>query len=202
MATNRTAAVEAAAKTEPTKEQAPAAATPPPPAGGLKSWLPLLVTALVMPALAYATTTFLLLPRLRRAADPPAVEAASEEAKSPAKGETSKTEGGGKHAAGAKGKPNATLNKLIVNVAGTAGTRYLMTSMTLIGSTPEFKNSIESSRDQLVDLANATLSSKTIADLEKPEARNQLRTELLSAFNHALGDTVVQEIYFTELAIQ
>jgi flagellar protein FliL len=165
----------------------------------------LLVTVLAMPLLAYATTTFLLLPKLRQAALPPVDEPAHESGKSTAKaegGKATKSETGGKHTAAAKAKQSVSLNKLIVNVAGTAGTRYLMTSMTLVGTTTEFKNAIESNRDQLVDLANATLSSKTIGDLEKPGARNQLRTELTSAFNNALGDTLVQEIYFTELAIQ
>jgi flagellar FliL protein len=202
MATNRTTGAEVPAKIEAAKEPPPAAVPPPSPSGGLKAWLPLMVTVLIMPIIAYATTTFLLLPRFRQTVAAPALEPVAENGKSTAKAEANKAEGGPKHSSAAKVKQNVTLNKLIVNVAGTAGTRYIMTSMTLVGNTPDFKNVIESSRDQLVDLANATLSSKTIADLEKPGARNLLRTELLSAFNNALRDTLVQEIYFTELAIQ
>ncbi len=44
--------------------------------------------------------------------------------------------------------------------------------------------------------------AKTIADLEKPGARNLIRGELLAGFNNILGDPGVQEIYFTEFAIQ
>jgi len=91
---------------------------------------------------------------------------------------------------------------MLVNVAGTMGTRYLMTSVTLVGNTPEFTSKINENRDQLMDLATGTLSVKTISDLEKPGARNVIRAELMTVFNNALGGPVVQEIYITEMAIQ
>jgi flagellar FliL protein len=91
---------------------------------------------------------------------------------------------------------------MLVNISGTMGTRYLMTSITLVGKDPDFKNKIEENKDQLLDLATGTLSSKTISDLEKPGIRNVIRSELISVFNTALGGPFVQEIYITELAIQ
>ena len=51
-------------------------------------------------------------------------------------------------------------------------------------------------------MAMGALSSKTLADLEKPGARNLIRTELINGFNNVLGDNSVQEIYITEFAIQ
>jgi hypothetical protein len=51
-------------------------------------------------------------------------------------------------------------------------------------------------------LANGTLMTKTITDLEKPDSRNIIRSELLTVFNNALGGPVIQEIYITEQAIQ
>ncbi|MGH7973851.1 MAG: flagellar basal body-associated FliL family protein [Limisphaerales bacterium] len=41
-----------------------------------------------------------------------------------------------------------------------------------------------------------------MADLEKPGARNLIRSELISGFNNILGGPLVQEIYLTEFAIQ
>ncbi len=157
------------------------------PSRGLHAWLPLIVTALAMPILAYATTTFLLVPKVVSAvstaapADPDA---------------TTSPEGHEKE------RQTAALNKMIVNVAGTMGTRYLLGSITLVGTTPDFKSLVDEHRDQLLDLATTTLGNKTIADLEKPGARVQLRTELLSIFNNAFGGNFVDEIYITELAIQ
>jgi flagellar FliL protein len=173
---------------------------PPPPAsgGGFKAWLPLAVAAVAMPALAYATTHFVLLPKLQRglAQGNPGVAAQETTAES---GTGAKSEG---KAVSNKVKVTVSLNKMLVNVAGTMGTRYLMTSVTLVGNTPDFTSKIEANKDQLMDLATGTLSSKTISDLEKPGARNVIRAELMTVFNNALGGPVVQEIYITEMAIQ
>jgi flagellar FliL protein len=178
-------------------KDAGAKADAPAKAGGLKAWLPLLVAVVTMPVLAYATTQFILLPKLQHslkagAATTPAADSAD-------------TSAGGKEGdktAGAKPKVTVGLSKMLVNVAGTMGTRYLMTSVTLVGNTPDFKSKIDDNKDQLMDLATSTLSSKSISDLEKPGARNVIRSELMTVFNNALGSPLVQEIYITEMAIQ
>ena len=92
--------------------------------------------------------------------------------------------------------------KVLVNVSGTAGTRYLLAALTLVGTQAELKESVEKSDAQLRDVASSVLATKTIADLDKPGSRNLIRTELISAFNGVLGDGRVKEIYFTEFAIQ
>ena len=153
-----------------------------------------------MPVLAYATTRFVLLPKLEhglaQANKGGATPDSAPEAGPAATGE-------GKAAAGSdKLKVAVSLSKMLVNVAGTMGTRYLVTSVTLVGNVPDFKSKIDENKDQLMDLATGTLSAKTIADLEKPGARNVIRAELMTVFNNALGGPLVQEIYITELAIQ
>jgi flagellar basal body-associated protein FliL len=105
-------------------------------------------------------------------------------------------------APGGKEKMMAPLPKILVNVAGSMMTRYLTMSVTLVGNTPDFKERIKKNQDQLMDLANGTLMTKTIADLEKPGERNVIRSELLTVFNNALGGPVIQDIYITEQAIQ
>jgi flagellar protein FliL len=174
------------------------AGTPPAETGALARWWPLMVTIVVMPVLAFATTRFVLLPQLRKGLETPAPDSATaaQEAKS-----HGRSEAGAKTARG-KVRSTVALNKMIVNVAGTMGTRYLLASITLAGTTPDFKTRIEESNDQLLDLATATLSTKTIPDLEKPGARNEIRTELLATLNSALGESLIQEIFITELAIQ
>ena len=175
-----------------------AKADPPAPSGaGFKAWLPLAVAVVTMPALAYATTHFVLLPKLERELAQGKPGAAQETAAVPGAGAKN-----GSKAAADKLKVTVGLNKMLVNVAGTMGTRYLMASVTLVGNGPEFKDKIDDNKDQLMDLATGTLSGKTISDLEKPGARNVIRAELMTVFNNALGGPVVQEIYITELAIQ
>jgi flagellar FliL protein len=159
-----------------------------------KAWLPLLVTVSIMPFLAWATTRFLILPKLQSAMMHPAQPAeAKGEPAAPAEPDGI-TPG--------KTKITVPLSKMLVNVSGTMGTRYLMTSVTLVGTTPDFKAKIDDNKDQLMDLATGTLSSKTISDLEKPGARNVIRAELMTVINNALGGPVVQELYITEMAIQ
>ena len=189
--------------------------------GGFQAWLPLIVSMVLMPVLAFATTKFLILPKVVAAHE--AGEHGEEhedgghesksgghDAKSGGEKESAKPkdskeskEGHGKEAPGkGKKKQNVQISKVIVNVSGSMGTRYLMTSFTLVGTHNDFKSLIEENKDQLLDLANTAMASKTIGDLEKPGSRNQIRAELISIFNNALGGNLVQEIYFTEFAVQ
>jgi len=174
------------------KESPPAAS-----GKGLKAWLPLIATVVTMPALAFATTHFVLLPKLQHAltqGNPGTAQESTADSGTAAKS--------GDKTAPEKLKVIASMSKMLVNVAGTMGTRYLMTSVTLVGNTPDFKSKIDDNKDELMDLATGTLSSKTISDLEKPGARNEIRAELMTVFNNALGGPLVQEIYITEMAIQ
>jgi flagellar FliL protein len=211
--TDAAAAPEAAAKTpapaeakdnQPAETEEKKAEAAPSKSGWFKAWLPLIITIVLMPALAYAMTVFVLMPKLQKAihtasSQPASEEAASTEDTKPSKEATAKD---AKDSKNKKPKVTVPLNKVLVNVSGTMGTRYLMTSLTLVGSAADFKEKIESNRDQLMDVAASSLSSKTIGDLEKPGARNLIRTELVSLFNNTIGVPIVQEIYLTEFAIQ
>jgi flagellar protein FliL len=183
-------------------EAAPAAAAAAPSGGGFAAWLPLIANIVLMPVLAWATVNFLILPKMRGEAAP-AKEAAAGEGAAGGHGE-----GGGKAASsheGGKGKlkPTAALsNKVIVNVSGTQGTRYLLANLTLVGASPGLEEIVKTHDAELREAAGSLLSVKTIADLEKPGARNLIRTELMSAFNNILGNGVVTDIYLTEFAIQ
>jgi flagellar FliL protein len=171
-----------------------AAAAPAPASFASNPWLPMIVTAIIMPALAFATTQYFLLPQMKKALYKPLAAAAA--------AEPSGTNAAGSGSAEGAIKVTVPMQKILVNVAGTMGTRYLMTSITLVGTDPNLKDKIEQNQDQLRDLATGTLCTKTISDLEKPGARNVIRAELLEVFNNALGGPVIKEIYITELAVQ
>jgi flagellar FliL protein len=82
------------------------------------------------------------------------------------------------------------------------GARYLLVSLSVVGNTSDFKQKMTDRDAQLRDMACGDLATKTLADLEKPGERNVIRNELITGFNNILGDSVVQEIYLTEFAIQ
>ena len=169
------------------------AVAPAPAGGGLKAWLPLIISILLMPALAFGVAQFVLLPQLQKGlgikASSGDVSADDGKAKAKKDGTDAKRE-------------SVVMNKLLVNVAGTQGARYLLCSLSVVGSGANFKAAMEEHNAQLIDMASNTLNVKTLADLEKPGARNLIRTELINGFNNILGDDVVKEIYFTEFAIQ
>jgi len=197
----------AAAKAEAAAAPAPAAG------GGIKALLPVILVVVLMPVLAYVTTSFLVIPKIKKALAAAGGESGTAEAHAAeAGGHGGGGEHGGGHGGGGEkgdgmtpgpgGRLNYPFGKVLVNVAGSLGTRYLLTSFTLVGTDASLKTKVDASRDQLTDLASSALGSKSIQDLEKPGARNLIRSELISVFNNALGSGLVQELYFTEFAVQ
>ena len=142
-----------------------------------------------MPALAFGMTQFVLLPQIQKGLGGPAATSATAAVKPKKEDPNAK-------------KESVMMNKLLVNVAGTMGARYLLVSLTVVGNGADFKNKMQDNDAPLRDMAGSTLSTKTLADLEKPGERNLIRNELIAGFNNILGDSVVQEIYLTEFAIQ
>jgi flagellar basal body-associated protein FliL len=183
--------------------------------GGLKAMLPLILTVLLMPALAYAMTRFVLVPKLQKAIVVSAAtvaqgdEAAAPADPAPEHAETGKEKTPAAHGTEGTAKPLAkgakatwNLPKVIVNVKDTQATRYLMSSYTLVGKGDDFKNILDANVDQIRDVTSGVLSTKGIQDLEKTDARSIIKSELIAAINTALGKPAVQEIYITEFAIQ
>ena len=194
-------------KTEPEKPDSappPAEKTVSPAAGaGWKAWLPLLVAVVLMPVLAYAVTNWILLPKLQQGLGlAPAVgQSNASHNKDEPSGKVGKDEKGGKDAA-SNGREQVAMSKLLVNVAGTLGSRYLLTSMVLSGPGPDLKGRIDRHDPQMRHAAMMILGAKTITDIEKPGSRNLICSELITCFNNVLGAGAVQEIFLTEFAIQ
>ena len=172
------------------KPKAEAAEAPVAARGGIKAMLPLIITVVLMPILAFAMTQFVLLPQLQKSLGVKPASAADAKSKS-----TKEGSGETKH-------DSVLMSKLLVNVAGTMGARYLLVSLSIVGTGEDFKAKMTDRDAQLRDMACGTLATKSLADLEKPGARNQIRNELITGFNNILGDSVVTDIYLTEFAIQ
>lgn len=174
---------------KPAEEAAkPASAAAPAAPGKSGTWVPLIANVVLMPAIAYALTTFVLIPKIKGGNAGNVAHASSEES-------------GEKNAA--KNKVIVPLSgKVLVNVAGTAGTRYLVANITLVSKKPELKETIEIHDPELRDAASSILGIKTISDLEKPGMRNIIRSELIAAFNDILGKESITDIYLTEFAVQ
>ncbi|MDB6093985.1 MAG: flagellar basal body-associated protein FliL [Verrucomicrobia bacterium] len=187
------------------KTEAPAvpavAAGGAPAAGGspLKAWLPVIAALVLAPAATFATVEFVLVPRLQKklAAGPVAAQPAEHAAAHESSGGH-----GGKEGKEAGDTASYEFQNVVVNLAGTLGTRYLKTSFMVTGGDAGIKEAFEGNKPRLTDVTLNVLSSLTLADLEEPGAKNVIREKLVTAYNQALGRKVAEQVYFSDFVIQ
>ncbi len=150
---------------------------------GMSAWLPAAAAVVLAPLATLGVAQFVLLPRLQqKLAAPAAAESAPAEAPPAAKG--------GQEA------------NVVVNLAGTMGTRYLKTSFTVTGADATFKPAFETNKARLTDVTLNVLSALSLADLEEPGSKNLLRDKLVAAYNQTLGRHVVDQVYFSDFLVQ
>ena len=179
---------------------APAAAAPAVAAASpLKAWLPVIAALILAPAATFATVQFVLIPRLAKQLTAVAAEPVKE-------GAAPKAEKGGKEGKegkeGEKEKEGYEFQNIVVNLAGTMGTRYLKTSFLVTGADTTIKETFESNKPRLTDVTLNVLSSLSLADLEEPGAKNVIREKLVTAYNTALGHKVAEQVYFSDFVVQ
>ena len=169
------------------------------PRGGFAAWLPAIAALVLAPVATWATVEFVLVPRLQKkltaaAAETPAGETAAAPAPAPSKGKDGKD--------AKEGGPSYEFQNVVVNLAGTMGTRYLKTSFLVTGADANIKSVFDGAKAKLTDVTLNVLSSLTLADLEEPGAKNVIREKLVTAYNQALGRKVADQVYFSDFVIQ
>jgi flagellar FliL protein len=126
-------------------------------------------------------------------------------------------------AAAENAKPSVTVmyptKERVVNLSDKAATKYLKVALTLEFVDTKLKDPPKGAavQQQQTDFAAdmqpysaiiddalvTTLSSKSSADLLKPDGKEQLKTDLINNLNHALHDEEkVVNVYFTSFIIQ
>lgn len=174
----------------------------------LRAWVPALIAVLLAPVACWGVAEFVLLPRLQKklaalpaGAHAPADNAAAEGGEAEG-GHGEKGHGAGKEGGGGGG--NYDFSNVVVNLAGTMGTRYLKTSFVVTPAEKgaSLKGVFEGQKARLTDITLNVLSSLTLADLEEPGAKNVLREKLVAAYNQALGKRVVEQVYFSDFVVQ
>ncbi len=195
-----------------TKAEAPAVAAPanasaaPAKKGGIGAWIPVIAAILLAPVATWATVEFVLLPRLQKkvaaaSSGEHGADAPAHAAEAPAHG--SKPGKEGKAEKGGSGPGSYEFQNVVVNLAGTMGTRYLKTSFIVTAAAnTDIKSQFDGSKARLTDVTLNVLSSLTLADLEEPGAKNVIREKLVMAYNQALGKKVADQVYFSDFVIQ
>jgi len=164
------------------------------------AWPPVIAMMIVMPAISYAMTQFVLIPSIRGAVFQEQAHAQAAKPAKAAKGEAKHGEGGKESAA--PGGFSYDFENIVVNLSGAMGTRYLKTSFTVCSANAELKKVIEENKKQLLDVTLGVLGSRSLADLEIAGSRNIVRSDLIANLNQALKSDVVEQIYFTEFVVQ
>jgi flagellar protein FliL len=190
---------------EPAKDAAPAGDAAAPAAKPLAALIPVIAVVVLAPVLSFAVGQFVLIPQLKKqvAAMPAGEEGAPAEAHAEPAAHGGHGGGDKKGEAAAAGPGNSyDMENIVVNLAGTMGTRYLKTSFLVTGSDKNLRATFESNKPKLVDITLNVLSSLSLADLEEAGAKNLIREKLMLSYNQALGRRVVEQIYFADFVVQ
>jgi flagellar FliL protein len=164
--------------------------------GGSKLPLFAALGAVVLgPAISFAAAQFILLPRLEKKFAAPLASADAAAAAAPASGEDGDKKG-------KAAPPTFEFTNVVVNLAGTMGTRYLKTSFMVTGDDPTLTAQFTANKAKLTDVTLNVLSALTLADLEEPGSKNVLREKLVGAYNQALGHRVADQVYFSDFVVQ
>ena len=204
-----------AAKSDPapTEVAAVAVAAAPEKGGKLAAMLPVILVLVLSPVIMWAVVQFVLFPQLdKKLAALPAVsaapagehiasaDAAANEAAAPAAEHAGKGEKEGDKKGGVPN--NYEFSNVVVNLAGTMGTRYLKTTFLVTGKSTELKGLFEANKPRLIDVTLNVLASLTLADLEEAGAKNLIRERLVGSYNQALGRKIAEQVYFSDFVVQ
>ncbi len=91
---------------------------------------------------------------------------------------------------------------LIVNPAGTNGTRFLLITVGFETSTTEGAKEMERKEIQVRDALNSVLTTKGLDELANIAEREQLRGEILAKASEIVKSGSVSNVYFSKFIIQ
>jgi flagellar FliL protein len=132
---------------------------------------------------------------------PPSAAAPENPAVAESKGHGEKSEGHGEGESGAE--PNIYIVKdVILNPAGTNGTRFLLTTVGFEVSTAEAKKELEAKDVQVRDALNTILTAKSLTTLSTPENRDSIRQEISGRVGKLLRTGELTSVYFAKFIIQ
>ncbi len=113
--------------------------------------------------------------------------------------------GGGGHGGGhggGGGQRLHSLENLVVNPAGSQGTRYLLVSVAVEPKEPGMIEDLATLDVPLRHELLAILGAKTVEELSDIERREELVEELEEGLAHVVGEGVISRIYLPQYVIQ
>lgn len=101
-----------------------------------------------------------------------------------------------------EGSEMFVIKDLLVNPAGTNGTRFLLTTVGFEVPTPEAKQELEKREVQLRDMLIRVLANKGLDDLVSTDQRETIRKEITSQTRVIARTTPLTNVYFSKFVIQ
>jgi flagellar FliL protein len=98
--------------------------------------------------------------------------------------------------------PTVKVAPLVLNLKEESGRNYLKVTVVLEIGKKDWVEEIQSRMSTLTDLLILTLCDKRLEDLRRPEAKEQLKQELLVKMNQYLNSNKIKRIYFDEFLFQ
>ena len=103
---------------------------------------------------------------------------------------------------GAIEAPVHVIDNLVLNPAGSGGTRFLLASVGLQTTSAAADETIKKREVEARDVVLAVLGGKHVEDLAEIGNREQLKLELKAALDSLFGPGVVRKVYFPQFVIQ
>jgi flagellar FliL protein len=94
------------------------------------------------------------------------------------------------------------MEELIVNPSGTNGQRFLVVEMSLELYDVTHIELIEEKKQKIKHNMLEVLSARTVDELSKLSVREELRKELATVTNKAIGERSVRNLYYTKYIMQ
>ncbi len=98
--------------------------------------------------------------------------------------------------------PTFPLDTFIVNLAGTAGERYLKVNLELELKDSNLTAELEKRKPQVRDNILLLLSSKTFEEVATFKGKTKIRNQITARLNGILTPGSIRKVYFTEFVVQ
>ncbi len=172
---------------QPTSEANPQSAK----GGGSGGMLPALLVIVLMPLISFAMFKFLFMPMIK--------------AELPAEGALPQVDPSSVEVHGDGGEASYSYKfqkPITVNLKGASQARFLRAEFTMMSANPQFETIASAKEDAMRSVAISVLSNLNLADMERESIMNIVRNQLMQGFDHVLKGPMVEEIYFSEWAVQ
>lgn len=159
---------------------------------------------------AYMLTLKVLKPTMAHKAQTTQVQKGEKTARteSAAKPKADHAQASGDHGGGEEGHGSSSdakfynIENVVVNPAGTAGTRFLSCGVSFELENGDDAKFFESKGVQIKDILITILSSKTVDELSDIQLRNRMRQQILATVNRYAAPTKAKAVFLTDFVLQ